>query len=142
MIHSTAQTHHHELAEIWEKSVQATHHFLPADFTKKTKPRLINDYFPQVELFHISNDRNTIQGFLGVAEQKIEMLFIHPDSFGKGLGKKLVQFAIQELGANKVDVNEQNEQGVRFYLKIGFKQIGRSEKDAQGNNYPILHLSL
>jgi putative acetyltransferase len=141
IIRSTIENYH-TIADVWERSVLATHHFLPADFTAITKPLLVKDYLPKVALFHITDDQNAIVGFLGVSEQKIEMLFIHPQSFGKGLGKAMIDFAIHELGATKVDVNEQNEQAVGFYLKMGFKQIGRSEKDGQGNDYPILHLSL
>jgi len=56
-----------------------------------------------------------------VSPTKIEMLFIHPDVFGKGIGKLLFQFAIRELSAHTVDVNEQNKNAVGFYLKMGFK---------------------
>ncbi|MBL0882880.1 MAG: acetyltransferase [Chitinophagaceae bacterium] len=138
---STAE-HYIAIAAVWQQSVLATHHFLSPDFTIITKPLLIQDYLPQVDVFHVTNNRDEIIGFIGVANQKIEMLFIHPDVFGKGIGKLLLQFAIHELSAHTVDVNEQNKNAVGFYLKMGFKQIGRSEKDAQGNDYPILHLSL
>ena len=43
------------------------------------------------------------------------MLFIHPDEQGKGYGKTLLEFAVNERGFRKVDVNEQNEQAFRFY---------------------------
>lgn len=42
----------------------------------------------------------------------------------------------------KVDVNEQNPQAIGFYEKMGFKPIGRSEKDGSGKPYPIIHMSL
>ena len=45
-------------------------------------------------------------------------------------------------GATLVDVNEQNEQAVGFYLKMGFTVTGRSPLDAQGKPYPLLHMAL
>ncbi len=131
-----------EITDVWQASVKATHHFLPSDFTENLREQVETVYLPMVQLYCAKNEDGKILGFLGVADQKIEMLFLDPDARGKGLGKQLTEFAIQALKANAVDVNEQNEQAVGFYLKMGFKQIGRSEKDGQGNDYPILHLSL
>ena len=131
-----------EITDVWQASVKATHHFLPSDFTENLREQVETVYLPMVQLYCAKNEDGKILGFLGVADQKIEMLFLDPDTRGKGLGKQLTEFAIQTLKVNAVDVNEQNEQAVGFYLKMGFKQIGRSEKDGQGNDYPILHLSL
>lgn len=131
-----------EITDLWQVSVKATHDFLPTDFTDNLRDQMEAVYLPMVELFCAKQPDKRIVGFLGVQNHKIEMLFLHPDHRGKGIGKILIDFAIRELKATRVDVNEQNEQAVRFYLKMGFTQIGRSEKDAQGNNYPILHLTL
>lgn len=131
-----------EITDVWQASVKATHHFLPSDFTENLREQVETVYLPMVQLYCAKNEDGKILGFLGVADQKIEMLFLDPDARGKGIGKQLTEFAIQTLKVNAVDVNEQNEQAVGFYLKMGFKQIGRSEKDGQGNDYPILHLSL
>jgi len=81
-------------------------------------------------------------GFVGVATQNLEMLFIHNDFRRKGVGKVLLDFSIQELNVKSVDVNEQNQQAIDFYLSQCFKFISRSEKDSEGKAYPILHLSL
>jgi putative acetyltransferase len=77
-----------------------------------------------------------------VADQKIEMLFIHPAARGHGIGKMLVDYAIQQLHSTKVDVNEQNRQAFGFYEHVGFTVIGRSELDGLGMPYPILHMEL
>jgi putative acetyltransferase len=39
-------------------------------------------------------------------------------------------------------VNEQNEQALGFYLHAGFSVVHRSEKDALGMPYPILHMKI
>lgn len=57
-------------------------------------------------------------GFMGVYETTLEMLFVDNQYQGKGIGKELLTYAIQRLGINKVDVNEQNIQAVGFYQYI------------------------
>lgn len=81
-------------------------------------------------------------GFIGVADHKVEMLFIDPDFFGKGMGKQLMTFAIAVLHADKVDVNEDNTEAVGFYKHLGFEVYERTEKDDQGNDYPLLKMRL
>jgi putative acetyltransferase len=46
------------------------------------------------------------------------------------------------MEATQVDVNEQNEQAVGFYLKIGAEIIGSSELDGLGKPFPLLHTRL
>ena len=66
---------------------------------------------------------------MGLSDELIEMLFVHPDEQGKGYGKQLMQYALHEKHIYKVDVNEQNEKAHRFYLHMGFQLIGRDETD-------------
>ncbi|HEY1021166.1 MAG TPA: GNAT family N-acetyltransferase [Flavisolibacter sp.] len=68
------------------------------------------------------------------------MLFIHPRSQGRGLGKALLQYAVFTLKIKAVDVNEQNDQAVDFYRKFGFTVTSRSETDGLGKPYPLLTL--
>ena len=70
----------------------------------------------------------------------LEMLFIHNEYRGKGCGKSLFQFMDETKGIIKVDVNEQNYQAIEFYEKLGFRKVGRSEKDGSGKDYPIIHM--
>jgi putative acetyltransferase len=130
-----------QVLEVWEQSVLATHQFLKqADFqTIKQIVRSID--FNAFEMYCLVADERLF-GFLGVADQKIEMLFLSPSYLGKGLGKRFMEFALRELKVNKVDVNEQNTNAVEFYKRFGFKTYERSEKDDQGNDYPILRMRL
>lgn len=130
-----------EMIEVWEASVRATHDFLPESRILELKPLILDQYFDAVQLFGVKAD-GKILGFLGTNEADVEMLFIHPEARGKGVGKTLLLHAIEDLHCTKVDVNEQNKQAVDFYLYMGFQIAGRSPLDGQGEPYPILHLSL
>jgi len=127
--------------DVWEKSVLATHDFLsPTDF-QEIKEIVATIDFNAFDGYCLL-DTGKLIGFSGTANQKVEMLFLSPEQIGKGLGKKLLNFAINDLYANKVDVNEQNTKAVEFYSEFGFKTYERTDKDEQGKNYPILRMEL
>jgi putative acetyltransferase len=81
-------------------------------------------------------------GFIGVEGDEVAMLFVHPDRRGQGIGSRLLKHAVVALGATRLDVNEQNEQALGFYRRMGFTVVGRSERDSTGKPYPLLHLQL
>ena len=138
---NTPSQSHPQLLKIWEASVRATHDFLNEQHILQIKTLIIqHHYFDHVQLFHVERE-GQIVGFMGRAYQKIERLFIDPKFFDQGIGSMLIQKAL-ELGAHEVDVNEQNIRALEFYKKHNFQQIARSELDAEGNPFPILHLKL
>lgn len=141
-IEKVTKSDHLQLIEIWEASVRATHHFLAEADLQTLKPLILEQYFDAVDLRCAKNTQGEIQGFCGVHDGNIEMLFISPAARGKGLGTLLAAHAVKEQGATKVDVNEQNEQALGFYLHLGFKVTGRSPVDGQGKPYPLLHMAL
>ncbi|WP_437397406.1 GNAT family N-acetyltransferase [Flagellimonas lutimaris] len=130
------------LVEVWEASVRATHDFLKEEDIRYFRPLILNTYLDAVELRCVRDNQRKILGFMGVSDNNLEMLFIHPNNRGMGIGRKLLDYAILELQVQKVDVNEQNEQAIGFYSKYGFDVVGRSELDASGKPYPILHMKL
>lgn len=142
VIELAAPADFHEIIEVWEASVRATHHFLKEEDIVYFKPLILNEYLHMVKLFCTRDEHGKIIGFLGTADDKVEMLFIDPSAIGSGVGRKFMKYAIQELGIKKVDVNEQNEQAVGFYKHLGFRVVDRSELDPSGKPYPILHMEL
>ncbi|PHM39794.1 GCN5 family acetyltransferase [Xenorhabdus mauleonii] len=141
-IQLAAKTDFPTLIQIWEASVLATHDFLPNEMIDVLRPQILNDYLPNLTVYKAVDDQDNIIGFISTAQNRVEMLFISPQARGTGIGKKLLKFAIDELQANEVDVNEQNTQGVGFYLHMGFQVFSRSELDGEGNPFPLLHMRL
>ena len=130
------------LIEIWQDAVSQTHDFLSQQYIDELKPLILDNYFDAVTLFCCKNNNDQIMGFIGVTQGNIEMLFVKPSFFAKGVGTLLINYAIDNLAATHVDVNEQNPKAYGFYLSKGFEQIGRSELDGQGNPFPLIHMRL
>ncbi len=138
-IQKYSDSYHDQLLLVWEKSVLATHDFLTNEDFHSIKDVVRTIDFNAIDVYCLTKNSKLL-GFLGVLDRKVEMLFLSPECFGQGLGKKLIEFAIDELKANKVDVNEQNLRAVNFYKKLGFKTYERTEKDDQGKEYPLLRM--
>lgn len=128
------------VVEVWEAAVRATHHFLGEADIAFFKPLVRDEFLPAVELACVRDPLGGIVGFLGVAGGRIEMLFVDPAWHGRGIGRRLAEHALARFGAAEVDVNEQNERAVGFYLRVGFEVHGRSERDGMGKPFPLLHL--
>lgn len=131
-----------EMLRVWESSVRATHDFLTEADIESFKPMIMEHAFPAVSLKCVKNNSGSILGFVGVQDEKVEMLFVLNESRGHGVGKQLLRYAIDNQGATKVDVNEQNPLAVGFYQYMGFRVISRSPHDDMGKPFPILHMAL
>ena len=130
------------LADLWRRSVEATHGFLtPADVDR------IGGYVPEaigsVETLAVAcADDGAPLGFAGVQDGTLEMLFVDNASRGQGVGSALLGFAVRELGARRLEVNEQNPQAVGFYEHCGWHVTGRRETDDMGEPFPLLQMEL
>ncbi|HEU0026471.1 MAG TPA: acetyltransferase [Ktedonobacterales bacterium] len=128
------------VVEVWEASVRATHHFLTEADIQYLKP-FVGDGLTQLPvLVGVRDGAGQIAGFIGVDGAKVEALFIHPAWRGQGIGRRLMTYAIETLGATEVDVNEQNDQAVGFYRRMGFEVGARSPVDGMGLPFPLLHM--
>ncbi|MDR3347731.1 MAG: GNAT family N-acetyltransferase [Helicobacteraceae bacterium] len=131
-----------EIINVWEISVRSSHTFLKEKDILFYKKEIYDKWLDSVKLFAIKDEFGKMIGFMGTSDQKIEMLFILPRMQGKGVGKTFVDYALNKLRLTKVDVNEQNQNAVLFYYKMGFALKARSQTDTEGKPYPILHLEL
>lgn len=129
------------LLRLWEASVRASHHFLTEEDIQRLAP-FAGEAIRGIETLLVMYQGNRPVAFMGVENGKIEMLFVAPDSFGSGFGKRLVRLAIEQHHARYVDVNEQNPEAEGFYRHLGFSVFERTETDEQGNPFPILKMRL
>jgi putative acetyltransferase len=130
------------LLALWEASVRATHAFLQEADLQALVPFVARLLTERRDLLCARDAAGRPLGFMGVQGGELEMLFVDPRHRGCGVGRFLLVHALDSLGVNRVDVNEQNLQAVGFYARFGFRAAGRSEVDSLGLPYPILHLKL
>lgn len=128
------------LINVWEQSVRATHLFLSDAEIKQIK-----EYVPQAlrevkHLIVVEFKPNEAVAFMGIENQRLEMLFLSPEERGKGIGRQLLQYGIHNYQIREVTVNEQNPQAVGFYEHMGFAAYKRTDLDEEGNPYPLLYM--
>lgn len=130
------------VVEVWETSVRATHDFLSEEDIHFFKPLVHHEIAGDIQLACMRDREGRVVGFIGVSGQKIEMLFVDPAWRGRGVGRRLLEYAVLVHRAEWVDVNEQNHQAIGFYRRMGFEIVGRSEIDSLKKPFPVLHLRL
>lgn len=134
---------HEALVQLWLRSVTATHTFLEPHDIEELLPAVRAQALPALNLWVLAVD-GRILGFLGLAGNTVEALFIEPDSMRRGHGRRLLDHARRLQGPERkplrVDVNEQNPGAVKFYEACGFRVTGRSPLDSAGRPFPLLHL--
>ena len=128
-----------KLTIIWQKSVEATHLFLSPQDIKDILPQVVIG-LKQIPILLVSFTDDEPIGFAGIADDKLEMLFLSPDYFQQGIGYKMISTAIQDYQIKYVDVNKQNPKALKFYLRQGFTIFKRSPVDSDNRPFPILHL--
>ena len=127
------------LAALWERSVRASH-----DFLTEEEIRRIGGYVPEalraVPVLVTAEEDGRLLGFMGIAGDRLEMLFLAPEARGQGLGAALFRLGEDRYGVTKTTVNEQNPAARRFYERMGMTVRRRTERDEEGGPYPLLYM--
>lgn len=128
-----------ELTALWRQSVMQTHTFLTGKDIDE-----IENYVPQalksVEHLIVAQNNCDYLGFMGVEQQRLEMLFLAPQYIRQGIGRKLMEYGVENYQISEVTVNEQNPHAVGFYEHLGFKTYKRTATDEQGRPFPLLYM--
>lgn len=124
---------------IWRSAVDATHHFLRQEDRCAIEAE-VAAFLPGAPLDVAVNEADEAVGFMLLDAHHMEALFIDASYRGSGIGRLLVEEALRRHPDLCTDVNEQNQQAVGFYERMGFERCGRSELDGQGRPYPLIHL--
>ena len=108
------------IVQLWQANVKVTHTFLTEEEIQNIK-----QYVPQAvehvpHLCIALSEKGELLGFIGVADQRLEMLVIQVNARGQGIGKQLLRYAIKNFGVKELTVNEQNPQAIGFYEHLGF----------------------
>ncbi|MEH6521456.1 GNAT family N-acetyltransferase [Sulfitobacter sp.] len=110
-----------------------------SEFTKAKTQALICD---PTQFILVSENRDGIDGFMrissaskapvdGCSEMEISTLYVQPRHHGKGIGKRLLNAALQyardkEAKSVWLTTNAENTPAIAFYLSQGFDQVGET----------------
>ncbi|PSN20628.1 GNAT family N-acetyltransferase [filamentous cyanobacterium CCP5] len=119
------------LLDVWYRAAMIAHHFLPADHFVQERAAIAAQYLPVAETW-VYERQGKVVGFISLLEQTVGGFFVDPDMQGKGVGRSLMNHAVQLRGKLDVEVFEQNAIGRRFYRRYGFVPVGQSRHDETG----------
>lgn len=104
-------------------------------FKYLTVPALIEKYADEINNFYVYDD-GTVKGFVCVEAAEIKKLFVEPVLQNKGIGSKLLQFAV-EKGADYLWALEKNTAAIKFYKRYGFRLTGDKKFEEDTTEYLV-----
>ena len=92
------------------------------------------EYMEETEKFFVYDD-GTVKGFVMVDGKEIRKLFVEPVLQGNSIGKKLLEFAVFEKGADFLWALEKNKRAIAFYQRNGFSFSGKRKFEEDTTEY-------
>ena len=93
-----------------------------------------NFYFQEMQVLNVINENKkrlgqlwvfdedgVVKGFMWVDSQQIKKLFVEPVLQSRGIGSKLLEYAVEKLGATYLWALEKNTRAIAFYKRHGFQ---------------------
>lgn len=74
-------------------------------------------------------DDGVVKGFILVQDGEVKKLFVEPVLQGRGIGAKLLEYGIANMGAEKLWALEKNPDAIRFYQRHGFRLNGERKPE-------------
>lgn len=91
-------------------------------------------YFQEMQVLNVINENKKrlgqllvydedgiVKGFMWVDSQQIKKLFVEPVLQSRGIGSKLLEYAVDKLGATYLWALEKNTRAIAFYKRHGFQ---------------------
>ena len=127
MIRTLRQSDIDTVMNIWLSSNIQAHAFIPKEYWIKHFKQ-VKEMLPHSTVY-VYEGNGSVQGFIGLTEHRIEGIFVAESMRGKGIGTQLLNQAKQLFSSLTLQVYEQNQSALQFYLKEGF-QIKKKDIDA------------
>jgi putative acetyltransferase len=126
------------IVELWFASSSLAHPFLSDEFMAAERINLRELYLPNTENWVAELDGKVV-GFIALIEDEVGGFFVDPVYHSRKIGLALMDHAVAQKGALKLDVFRDNKLGRRFYDRYGFQISHEYIHDKTG--FPLLHLT-
>lgn len=110
------------VVSVWRTASDLAHPFLSKAFQDKEQGNVRNVYPQFAQIWVKEIDGKTV-GFIALIENEVGAIFLDPKLHGQGLGREMMDYAIQQKGSVTLDVFKENALGRRFYDRYGFVAI-------------------
>jgi putative acetyltransferase len=87
---------------------------------------------------YVYDDNGVVKGIIRVNGTEVVKLYVEPQFQSSGIGAELLQYAIDNFGANNLWALEYNTRGIAFYKRHGFELTG--EKMIEDEWVPLVKL--
>lgn len=106
------------------------------DVTEVSFAKRLHDGLAEGATIYVAERNAQAVGFLWLVERGvfnrsgyIQLIGVHPDARGVGVGRMLIQFAEEKIFAQGRDVfllvSDFNTDAQRFYQRLGYRQVGK-----------------
>jgi ribosomal protein S18 acetylase RimI-like enzyme len=129
------------LSAIWFDASRIAHPFIGEVRLREQRTLIETIYLPQAETL-VAVHRGEPAGFISLMDDFIGGLFVSPDHQGAGIGRTLVEHAIQSRAQLHLEVYTANARACAFYRSLGFVETGRRPIDDQGLPFENTQMTL
>ena len=130
-----------KLSDIWFDASIKAHPFIGEARLTEQRRLIEGEYLPKAETSVACLDEEAV-GFISLLGSFIGGIFIAPDRQGLGIGRQLIIDALARKGELSLEVYTENEAAVRFYHRLGFREVSRRDFDDFGFPFPNAALTL
>ena len=118
MIRELRKVDINKVAEIWLDTNIKTHYFISAQYWKSNF-ELVKELLLQATVY-VYEDKQEIQGFIGLSNEYIEGIFVSEEMQSCGIGKLLLNYIKDKKDRLQLNVYQKNARAISFYQREGF----------------------
>lgn len=119
MIRELRKVDINKVAEIWLDTNIKTHYFISAQYWKSNF-ELVKELLLQATVY-VYEDKQEIQGFIGLSNEYIEGIFVSAETQSQGIGKILLNYVKGKRNKLILNVYQKNTRAISFYQREGFE---------------------
>ena len=119
MIRELRKADINKVANIWLDTNIKAHYFIPVQYWKSNF-ELVKELLLQATVY-VYEDKQEIQGFIGLSDEYIEGIFVSDEMPSLGIGKFLLNYAKDKRSKLLLNVYQKNTRAISFYQRERFE---------------------